>query len=276
MKHSNNPGNSMSHTTLRASRQMAIQYAKFTAPKVNEIISPLNAYLGIDNFCYLKIMKDNSFLDLTNNFTDFTEKYFLTIEKPSLDFCNYIKKCSTEKSSYLIWFVKKDSKDKLSILMDEYNIYNGFSIFSLSQDGTDIFSFSFNKSAGNKSDFFIKNTALLDSFTSYFKKKSYHLVSGLNKKDMPLFTEPFEIQSQEPKNYNKYLVFAKNNNRVIALSKQEYNCIKLLEQARSYKEIGKAMQISSRTVESYLESVKNKTGCICKSDMIANLACVDL
>jgi len=55
------------------------------------------------------------------------------------------------------------------------------------------------------------------------------------------------------------------------LSKQQSECLYFLMQGYSAKEIALHMHISFRTVESYLDVIKNKLNCIKKSDLI-NLA----
>lgn len=47
----------------------------------------------------------------------------------------------------------------------------------------------------------------------------------------------------------------------MGLTKREIECIYLLLEGLSYKDIAKKMGISSRTVESYLTNIKNKLGC---------------
>ena len=57
----------------------------------------------------------------------------------------------------------------------------------------------------------------------------------------------------------------------MGLTKREIECIYLLLDGNSYKDIAKKMQISSRTVESYLVNVKNKLACESSADLFDKL-----
>jgi DNA-binding CsgD family transcriptional regulator len=52
------------------------------------------------------------------------------------------------------------------------------------------------------------------------------------------------------------------------LSKQESLCLFYLIRGRSFSQIGAAMNLSKRTVEHYIENVKNKMDCHSKSELI--------
>lgn len=57
----------------------------------------------------------------------------------------------------------------------------------------------------------------------------------------------------------------------MGLTKREIECIYLLLEGNSYKNIAKKMKISSRTVESYLTNIKNKLACENSADLFNKL-----
>ncbi len=57
----------------------------------------------------------------------------------------------------------------------------------------------------------------------------------------------------------------------MGLTKREIECIYLLLDGNTYKEIAKKMNISSRTVESYIVNVKNKLACESSHDLFNKL-----
>jgi DNA-binding CsgD family transcriptional regulator len=57
----------------------------------------------------------------------------------------------------------------------------------------------------------------------------------------------------------------------MGLTKREIECIYLLLEGHTYKEISKKMGISPRTVESYLNNVKNKLACEGSADLYEKL-----
>lgn len=52
------------------------------------------------------------------------------------------------------------------------------------------------------------------------------------------------------------------------LSSRELQVAFLICRGRTYKEIGKMLNLSPKTVENYVENIKNKLGCSFKSDII--------
>lgn len=57
----------------------------------------------------------------------------------------------------------------------------------------------------------------------------------------------------------------------INFTPREEQCLIQLTQGKSAKEVAKALKISHRTVESYLESIKQKLGCRNKFELIGKL-----
>lgn len=58
------------------------------------------------------------------------------------------------------------------------------------------------------------------------------------------------------------------NDREVSISRQEYHCLGLLIQNHSIKEIAQLMNLSPRTVETYLNNLKNKLHCQNNSELL--------
>ncbi len=84
--------------------------------------------------------------------------------------------------------------------------------------------------------------------------QSLHVVSGLG------------LLSKNEVNPNS----SKNNK--VYLSKQQLSCAKLLVAGLTAKEIASQLNLSHRTVEAYLEHIKNKLYCRNKTDLVLKLA----
>ncbi|MBL0941720.1 MAG: helix-turn-helix transcriptional regulator [Alphaproteobacteria bacterium] len=57
----------------------------------------------------------------------------------------------------------------------------------------------------------------------------------------------------------------------IPLSEREKDCLKCLILGMTAKEIARELSLSPRTIESYLENIKNKMCCYSKSQLIAKV-----
>ena len=58
----------------------------------------------------------------------------------------------------------------------------------------------------------------------------------------------------------------------IYLTPREYDCLKVLQEGKTIKEIARDMQLSPRTVEFYLKNLKVKFGCKSKTELLALVA----
>ena len=84
-------------------------------------------------------------------------------------------------------------------------------------------------------------------------------LSALRNKDKKLMAQ----SHCEPKNH-KLAHF----NEAFKLTQRETECLFLLIRAKSAKEIAQFLEISPRTVEAYIEQIKNKMGVSTRSEMI--------
>jgi DNA-binding CsgD family transcriptional regulator len=57
----------------------------------------------------------------------------------------------------------------------------------------------------------------------------------------------------------------------IVLTRREEQCLILLIQGKSAKQVGRELKISHRTAESYLSSIKNKFGCRTRMEVFSKL-----
>lgn len=60
------------------------------------------------------------------------------------------------------------------------------------------------------------------------------------------------------------------------LSHREQECVNFIVQGLTAKQIGKALNISNRTVETYLENVKRKLCCHNRAELLWKLAVLKL
>ncbi|MGQ3890277.1 helix-turn-helix transcriptional regulator [Legionella sp. CNM-1927-20] len=54
----------------------------------------------------------------------------------------------------------------------------------------------------------------------------------------------------------------------VKLTKRELDCAYLLMRGKTYREIAASLALSPQSIESYIESLKNKTSCYKKSELI--------
>ncbi len=62
----------------------------------------------------------------------------------------------------------------------------------------------------------------------------------------------------------------------IHLTPREFDCLQVLGEGKTIKEIARDMELSPRTVEFYLKNLKEKFGCKSKNELLAVVARSDL
>jgi DNA-binding CsgD family transcriptional regulator len=139
--------------------------------------------------------------------------------------------------------------------------------------------FSFGTYAGNDGiiDFYLNNIDLLVCFIDYFKEKAADLMAQANQHRLilPITMRPpmkSTSLSDQARQLHRQNLLTKITGHKIAsshhFSQRELSCLQYLRTGRSIKEIANKLGLSPRTVETYLNNIKIKTGCHSKSQIL--------
>ena len=266
-------------TKIITQNKLSISFALHSVGRVKEICKPLTEYLGIRFFGYMKLYNDCSYLLLHNGYNDFIRKHMETIRGQDAHFKNEFRNTLADGPNFFLWPIKYKTLSPISSLHDEFNIWHGFSINYRHPEYIEHFAFAFNKNADDKSHFYLQNASLLAKFCDYFKIQVYDLIDCANKNKLAIYEDKFDISCLEKIEIKRKEFFDeinKPNNRqlinqngdLIKLTKREADCMSIFMQNRTIKEIGKHLELSPRTVERYIENVKQKLGVNYKSQLV--------
>lgn len=234
--------------------------------KIKNLCAPLYDYLGISTFAYYTIKEDGNFAIFSN----YPEQLdFFYAEKMFVN-CPYLTHPSLMRSGYAL-IPLTPNPSYLEISKARHGIHYLF--LMLYKVGNNIEGFFFTREHINQrqGNFFLNKLDLLQKFGPYFKKEmglfiDKALSDGFNlhdaKQDAFLSRDPsLPLSSYNPavKSYLK---------KVTALSSQEQKCLELYQNGYTALETGIELEISTRTVEHYFESVKNKLQCHKKKDLL--------
>ena len=111
-------------------------------------------------------------------------------------------------------------------------------------------------------------TGVAHTFTEESQLSSKHTRRFVSQK-RPLYKETGEIEGII--GYSKRIDFLILNNTQVELSKRELDCLAAIFKGLSAKKIADNLQLSKRTVESYIENLKIKMNCNNKADMIKSI-----
>ncbi|HVX01155.1 MAG TPA: helix-turn-helix transcriptional regulator [Candidatus Babeliaceae bacterium] len=232
--------------------------------KIKSICAPLEDF-GISYFYYFKIEENGNFFNISNH----PETCHFYFEKQLYQEDPYFSHPHLLRSGYLLapdlfnptWWQP---------LINCFRIDHFFCIFQV-LEVAECFGFVIKGQENSNAQIFLDHFDLLLKFTRYFKKEAKDLIGrmeteGFNikkaKGDAFFKVDPSAPLCNSDPNIEKFLKL------VLPLSRREMQCLELFKQGRSAQATGAILGISSRTVESYFESIKNKLGCHSKAELL--------
>ncbi len=214
-----------------------------------EIVKPLKNMMFKKDIYYSRVYKDGSIYSITTNkewinnwlsyFNDFNDTFFQDKIKKSIPSVNNI---------YGAWSYNKH--DPLLEFNHRYRIDQGFDIYTRKKDFVEMWAFSGSAEIPLFHDFCINNLCKIKEIIELCTKQLNH------NKDL-FFYKRANIPIDLSSNFSKVL-----------LTVRETECARLLILGKTTKEIARGLNISPKTVEVYINNIKQKTGCHYKHDLI--------
>jgi len=258
-------------------------YSRKVVGDVSAICAPLKE-LGITHFMHGRFFKTGSTFCLTNHW----ESYFNHCKKEYIISPPISKKVVSKKFFYIPTF-SRDSHFNAAAY-DWQNLFNiGQPIYFIENeaDHSDLFVFGTTPDNVDIINFYLGNIEILERFKLYFKSEAKKLIEKSNQNRVWLpgamsanILAAKNIQEREifKKNILKqleikhYIIPGMNNQ---SLTRRELDTIRQFTNGCTTKEAAKNLDLSPRTVESYLSNIKHKLGLTKKSDIIRLLSDID-
>lgn len=166
---------------------------------------------------------------------------------------------------------------------NEFNLYNAISLVKHAEKYHDIYAFSSHKDQNVTLDFYINHFNLLEKFILYFHDRAKNLISeavkpqnlihiphGMRIKDQSIDELVFQTLEDPFKNYLKQITPTKFylDNVNSYLTRREYDCLKFLSKNKTIGETATLLNISSRTVEQFIENAQNRIAAQSRRELI--------
>lgn len=196
------------------------------------------------------------------NITEFVETEDVFIPSGCYTWSSLVERCNSRYERQLY-------TEKLTDAYNHFSVRNGIAFIENGIGYREFFNFGTRHKAINIIDNYLTNRSLFERFLFYFKQEAATLISKADKQRIiyPINNAvkpnsnlifPEQYNKQEFK-INKYFLSGKHRN--IYLTKQQFKCAVLLLQGHRIKSIAYIMDISARTVEEYINKVKDKLQC---------------
>ncbi len=258
-----------------------MELLQITCEKVKHIYDPLSRAFGIQAFGYRKFFPDGTSFNTSSNFElikSVQEKFDNTII-PNYD----VEIDSTLKNEkhFVLRIGEPDRQDAhLSALFD-WDVWNTLSVYKKNAESIDAFYFTSTRENYKNIEAYINNIELFERFTLHFKEKLADILSANEIKKISSPTvSPFIIKDNDNGALKEEYIkdFISNtpihslslnvDGKEVPLSMQEFKCLAWLSRGKTAKEVGRIMNLSPRTVESYMDNVKFKTRIDSRSKLI--------
>lgn len=235
---------------------------------VNEICSSILQQIGITYFNYLKVYHKDSSRELLTNNAEWIDHFYKT------GLYNSVATIDVEHllpKGYFLWS-ELDSNDPIYNQGRElFNIDNGISFIVKRKDVTCLYIFGSTRENYKINNFYIKNIDLLKRFILYFNDKGSTLLKNAAKNKIylpekqiitPKILNNMEVTQSEREifyektNIEKFYLLTEADD--LYLTKKQAECAAYLIEGATAKQCAKALNISYRTVESYINDIKTK------------------
>ncbi|USO01441.1 MAG: helix-turn-helix transcriptional regulator [Alphaproteobacteria bacterium] len=244
--------------------------------KLKDQCAPLIQKMGVDLFMYRKLSQNESDLYFCSN--ELFDSLPLDSHLPNSEtFWRELSHSSLlNRYYYYLWDTDAHLSDAYYNYFYTKGIWNGLNIYRRNMRGVEMFTFGMKSSANIDPNFYLNNLGHFLHFLSYFQAKisrSNHYTSRHKCAFGDLFQKIFL-------NYDKTTCVPSNQNmgelRIVlatvlgdvTLSKRESECLRLLSLGKTAKEIGRTLDLSHRTVESYISNIRQKTALNSRSDLV--------
>lgn len=233
---------------------------------VDQIVKPLKDHFGLTSFVYQKTFNDGSEIRLSNQPKWVAHFYESELYRASL-FDGAPSEFSKTRLVWAGWPFHSPVLERAR----EFNIDLGITFVEPCADGCEFFFIATEVGRTEVMSKYLANMDLIERFLDYFRDKAKPLIAEALKHKV-LIPGKFDLVSNyvcSPEFDRTEFLKAINP---VELTARELDCLRLLAKGYTQKMIGQELKLSPRTVECYLNQVKEKTGSVSRGDLVKYLS----
>lgn len=225
-----------------------------TVQEVDKICYSFLQPRGFSYFQFKRIYKDGSLIVLANRadfFQDFLEKDLI---EPSL-----AAPANIRQSSVYFWD-ESLSIDRLFFLRETKGIYHGLTIIGRRKNFYDCTTFAMSERHPSPFAYYFHILKELQKFVELFPSKGRVLIEKAVEKSLKIPAAGHTIYRNcffLPKRSSRFRI---GEGAKDYITTYEALCVQLLQEGKSYKEIGSLLSMAPSTVETHLKRLKTRTG----------------
>jgi DNA-binding CsgD family transcriptional regulator len=264
-------------------QEMNENYTGKFKQKIMRTCAPLFQTFGLNFFFHQSVNQNGLYYAICNN-PEYMHYYY----QQKMQECNPFIMQSEKVNGgvYLLKSVESNLSEEFQltfqIARDRYNVHHSLLIVENDSYDCHQYGFGFAPDSIGSESLILNELPLLKVFIKYFHEEMADALNGL--KANPVRIRPNkeylknnllpDMQLDHLKRMSLLAKMKVPRNLVSPpkLSKRELDCLKLYLKGKSASEIGDGLGLTKRTVEFYINNVKNKLSCYKKSELIELLA----
>ena len=240
---------------------------------MEELLGPLKEF-GITTFGFGKIY-DSGHIAMSINNKEWIEYTHIKKIYSNADYVKYL--LSLKEIPYSHWqsFSKKNVVLKAT---QKFDFSNGCNISLKGDNSYNIYCIAGNNDDISVTAFLQNNFQILKKFVKFNHNRIESYIANCTSADMLKINhvKSFESNHYLPNSKQEKLYHLSDQLTKdllkqymgIQISPREVQCLDLLSQGHTTKSIARFLDLSTRTIEFYINNIKTKTGCAFKSDII--------
>ncbi len=224
--------------------------------KIQEVCQNFLNEFGFNYFQYLRCFADGSVSLLTNHTGLF--EYFQEIKNTPVVFSSFEEENKNADSYWFLWDEKLPEMP-VQLAREKFNIRNGLTLVRRSKHYYDMIAVALPSEQSNPGSFYLNKLKGIEQFVNSFDADNKDLITIMKKNPIALPKAYQDVNRDKIcLKEGKISVSGKYGQTHITL--QELACLRLLLQGAAHKKIATILEISTRTVETYMVRIKQRTG----------------
>ncbi|MBA3284067.1 MAG: helix-turn-helix transcriptional regulator [Nitrosopumilus sp.] len=248
--------------------------------RVKSVTRPLRDNFGIHYFYYYRIDNTGKFITLLDR-PEWAEHY---VSKQIYLTDPYLRHPSVYQSGACLVENYGSEEFKELVLHEGKSVLNmdiRVMLIKKQEQYVEFFGFNANNEESSLQNLYLNRLQLLNSFATHFTKELFPILKKMEEDSIsliPLKGDDFffeqtinpDINPSKLVKYYKDIGVKFEFEKAGKLSKRERQCLKLLIEDKTAKEIAVNLGLSRRTIESYFENIKDKLTCFDKHELITH------
>lgn len=225
--------------------------------KIQEITREFQIGMGFNYFQYLRCHANGS-ISLLINFTGLVE-YFSKLPRQPMVFSSYKNEYEKLHSYWFLWD-EELPEYPVSLAREKFNLHNGLTLVRRSKNYYDMIAVALPKQQDHAGSFYLNKLKTIEQYINLFDKENKDLIEHVTKNPIVLPQDCRDVNYQKMCLQNGKVAVIGKYSQETYLTSRELVTLRLITQGASYKEAAQILNLSARTIETYLVRAKIRTG----------------